>query len=163
MPLRQEFRATRLHLQRTEVQLLGGIGHRLGAFGDNDFVVEAVFPQQLFMEDLVAVLHQPLTQRLLTAIGLQDQAFPAIEVRLAAVENVADRLATHAAQADSGNVIARFNRRQTIGQAHGDVLRQAIVGHGTVGRLKRRSGHFPRHGRRNSATAHQRHRQVGVV
>ena len=72
-------------------------------------------------------------------------------------------LAAHAAQADSGNVIAGLNRRQTIGQAHGDVLRQAVVGHGTVGRLKRCSGHFPRHGRRNSAAVYQGHRQVGVV
>ena len=154
LPLGQERRAACLHLQRAEVQLLGGIGHRSVALGDDDFVVKAVFPQHFLAEDSVAIVHQPLTQRLLAAVGLQDQAFPAAQARLAAVEDVADRLATHATEADRRDAVSRLDRRQAIGQAHGDPLFQAVLSHGAFGRAQWRQCHLAGHRRRDGATTH---------
>ncbi|CAI9006602.1 hypothetical protein EMIT0P171_90261 [Pseudomonas sp. IT-P171] len=163
LPLVQERRAACLHLQRAEIQLFGGVRHRPGALCDDDFVVEAVFPQHLLDEDLVAIFHQPLAQWLLAAVGLQDQALLAVQTRFAIVEDVADRLAAHAADTDRRDPVSRLDRCQAIGPAHGDPLVQVVLAHGAFGRAERRLCHFAGHRRGDGATAHQRHRQVAVI
>ena len=94
---------------------------------------------------------------------MQDQAFLAAKVCLAAVEDVADRLATHAAQGDRRDPVSRLDRRQAIGLAYGDPLRLATLAHGAFGRVERRQRHLAGHRRCDDTTAHQRHRQVAVI
>ena len=118
LPLGQERRAARLHLQRAKVQLLGAVSHRARALGHDDFVGKSVFPQHFLTEDAVTIVHQPLAQRLLAAIGLQDQTFLTTQAGFTAVEDVANPLTAHPADADRRDGIARLNRRQTISQAH---------------------------------------------
>jgi len=72
-----------LHQHWAEVQLFSAI-HDRARLGDDDFVVEAVFPQQLFADDLVAIARQPLAELALTAIGLQYQPRDAAKALLAA-------------------------------------------------------------------------------
>ncbi|MNB87153.1 hypothetical protein D3C75_341270 [compost metagenome] len=104
-----------------------------------------------------------MAQWLLAAIGLQDQALLTAQVRLATVEDVTDGFAAHAADADRCNSVSRLDRRQAVGQAHGDLRVQAVLAHGAVGRVERRQGHLAGHCRRDGATAHQGHRQVAVI
>ena len=162
-PLVEKRRTARRHQQRSEVQRFRAVHHRPAAIGDNDFVVEAVLPQHVLMDDAITVVHQPPTQFRLAAVGLQNQLFLSIDPRFTGLEDVANRLAAHAAEADRGNAVLRFNRPQTIGQTHADVLLEAVLAHRTFGRPERRRRHLPRHGHRNEPTAHQRHRQVGVI
>ncbi|MCY1174516.1 hypothetical protein D9M73_147220 [compost metagenome] len=154
LPLDQERRAAGLHLQRAEVQLPGGVDHRPCAFGDDDFVVETIFPQHFLAEDAIAIFHQPQAQWLLAAVGLQDQALLAAQARLAAVEDVADGLAAHAADADRGDPVFRLDRRQATGQAHADPLMLAALAHAALGCVKRRQCHLAGHRRGDGAAVH---------
>ena len=163
LPLGQKQRAARLHEQRPEVQLLSRVSHRPAALGDDYLVKKTVLAQQLLAEDAVAVFHQPLAQRLFTAIGLQDQTLLTAEYCLAVFEDIADRLAPHSADSDDSDGVLGFDRCQTIGQAHSDVFTQAIFTHGAGGRMERRQRHLACYGCHDGAAAHQSHWQIRVI
>jgi hypothetical protein len=102
-----------------------------------------------------AIFYQPLAQWRLAAVGLQDQA------RLAAVEDFADRLTARTADADRRDPVSRLNRRQAIGQAHGDPQVLTALAHGAFGRVKWRQCHLAGRGATAAAMAPRRSNATG--